>query len=390
MKTATGTVVCAAVLALAVPALSAPAAPRRHRAFWDISVGPVITTNVYRDRSDEGDLGYDGRVRLGLRSRYSARTFSQLQYLLDTVSFPEVDVENRADHGLEGLFRHRLSDPLTLETKAGVRWSRYPNVTDFNNTTLFGQAALKGYLTSRTTLEGGLAYEKKSYPDFDLDYGGVGLFGTLAHDFGRRTFGELSGAYRNEDYSERQLLNGGQPDAADEAPRSDRDWLVGARVVRDLSLTLQLEALYQYGRVSSNGDSLDFGPFQSPLVDVPGDERLIVDYYSHRRHELGARLRKLIRRGSSVTVAARYQDRSYLGRLARDEEERFLSPEETRRDRGIVLSAILDIPFPLLARRVSFGHFGLRLRLSRELNHSNEALYDYGNSVASVTFTSWF
>jgi hypothetical protein len=382
--TATATVM---VLLQTAAAQAAPA-PSRHRPFWDVSLGPVYSDNVYRDRSAEADIGYGARLRVGVRSRHSKDTFSQVHYDLDALGFPGADVENRAEHAFDGLVRHRFRESLSLEGRAGVRLSRFPAVAVFNSTTAYGQASLKSYLTSRTTLEGGLGYETRSYPDYDLDYGGVGIFATLARDMGRRTFGELSIASRRDDYGERLVHD---PSSGSEAGlRADRDWLAGLRVVRDVSLLLQLEAAYQYGRLASNGDALDFGPFQSQLGDFPGDERLVGDYYSHRRHQLGVRFRRLIRRGTSVTLAARYQDRAYSGRLAKDENDEFRIPEQLRHDRAFLIAATAAVPFPLLVRRAPFGHFGLRIRVSHEVNHSNEALYDYGNSVFSVALTSWF
>ena len=381
--------VAAAVLSMLAVSASAASAPRRHRVFWDAALGPLYSDNVYRDSSREGDLGYDARLRVGVRSRFSPRTFSQVHYDLDHFAFPDADVENRTEHGLHGLLRHRFGESLTLEGKAGLRQSRYPTIPVYDSTLWFGQAALKRYLTSRTTLEGGLAYESRSYSQYDLDYGGVGWFATLARDLGQRTFAEVSAALRSDGYSERRVQDPAAG-AVDDGLREDRDWLAGVRVVRDLSVVLQLDAAYEYGRLSSNGDSLDFGPFQSALTDFPGDERLIGDFYSHRRHELRARVRRLIRRGSSVTVAARFQDRAYRARPAKDEQDQFLSPPELRHDRGLLLSATVDLPVPVLARRASFGHFGLRFRFSREMNHSNEALYDYGRTVAAFSLTSWF
>ena len=367
----------------------AEAAGARPRVFWEAALGPVYSDNVYRDRSDEADAGYDVRLRGGVRYRPSAKTFTELHYDLDALTFASASVENRAEHAFEGLLRRRVREALTVEMRAGLRLSRYPNVPTFDSTTVFGRAAAKSYLDPRTTLEGGGSYEKKSFPEYDLDYGGVGLQATLARDLGRRTFGELSASFRNEDYSERGL----DPSRAvqpGEDLRVDRDWLVGARVVRDLSLVLQLQGSYQYGRLSSNGASLDFGPFQSQLTDVPGDDRLLNNYYTHRRHELSAHVRKLIRRGSSVFLGARYQDRVYPGRLAKDENDQFRSPEQLRHDHGLLLWSRLDVPFPVLPRRAAFGHFGLRLRLSHEINASNEALYDYGNTVVAFSLTSWF
>jgi hypothetical protein len=247
----------AAVILVSMPVLAAGAQPApapRHRVFWDASLGPVYTDNVYRDSSAESDRGHDVRLRVGLRSRHSARTFSQVHYDLDLLAFPDADVENRTDHGFGALLRHRLGESLSLETKAGLRFTKYPQVAVFDSVTWFGQVALKRYLTTRTTLEGGLGYEKKSYADFDLDYGGAGLFATLSHDMGRRTFAELSAAFRNDDYSERLLRDPGLAGDTGDGLRTDRDWLVGARVVRDLSLVLKLDASYQYGRLNSNGD----------------------------------------------------------------------------------------------------------------------------------------
>ena len=375
------------LLAAQLAAAAEPARPRP-RFFYDAALGPIVSTNVYRDRSDEGDVGYDARLRAGVRYRLSPRTFTQVHYDLDAQTFFSADVENRAEHGFEGLVRHRVQEALTLEMRGGLRLSRYPNVPTFDSSTGFARAAAKRYLDTRTTVEGGLSYEKKSYPEYDLDYGGVGLHATFARDLGRHLFGELSASFRNHRYSERPLDPSRALPGSDR--RADRDWLVGARVVRDVKPTLQLEGAYQYGRLSSNGATLDFGPFQSQVSDAPGDDRLLSNYYTHRRHELSTRVRKLIRRGTSATLGARYQDRVYPGRPAKDENDEFRSPEQTRHDHAFLLWSRLDLPFPLLPKRAAFGHFGLRFRLSQEVNASNEALYDYHGTVFAISLTSWF
>lgn len=374
-------VACAATLAALPRSASCEPSPPHHRAFWDAALGPILSSNVYRDSTAERDTGYEARLRLGLRSRHSSRTFSQVDYDFDTTVFPQAHDENRIDHAFAALARHRLHSRFAIELKTGLRLARYPHLSTFDNTSGAGQLSLKSYLDSRTTLEGGAGYEKKGYPDYDLDYGGAGLFTTLTRDFGRRTFGELSATFRRDAYTERLVTDAAVAGTGDaSALRRDRDWLAGGRVVRDLTLVLRLEAGYQYGHLASNGDS---------LAVLPGEERLLGDYYSHRRHDLSARLRKLLRRGSSITAGVRYRDRAYRARLARDEDGAFREPQQLRHDRQVLVSAYWDFPVPRLGGRAAFGHFGLRLRASYERNHSNEALYDYSAGILSLSFTSW-
>jgi hypothetical protein len=173
--------------------------------------------------------------------------------------------------------------------------------------------------------------------------------------------------------------------------RRENDWLLTARVVRDLSTTLKLSAGYEFGRLGSNGDFVDFGPFQSQLQnDLGSDDRIVGDYYSHRRHELHARLRKLVRKGLYVAASARYRDRAYSGRFAKDALDQFLVPAELRHDRVWQLSATVDLPIPHVSQKVDFGHFGLRLRVFHESSRSNEALYDFGHNSVTLSLTSWF
>ena len=373
-------VACAATLAALPSSASAESSPPRHRAFWDAALGPILSGNVYRDSTAERDTGYEARLRVGLRSRHSSRTLSQIDYDFDTTAFPHAHDENRLDHAFAALVRHRLHSRFSMEVKTGLRLSRYPHLGTFDNASGAGQASLKGYLDARTTLEGGVGYEKKDYPDYDLDYGGPGLFSTLTRDFGRRTFGELTAAVRRDSYTERLVTNEAASAGEGSTLRRDRDWLAGGRAVRDLTLVMRLEAGYQYGHLASNGDS---------LAVLPGEERLLGDYYSHRRHDLSARVRKLLRRGSSLTAGVRYRDRAYRARLARDAEGVFRQPEQLRHDRQILVSVYWDFPVPRLGGRAAFGHFGLRLRASYERNHSNEALYDYRAGIVSLSFTSW-
>lgn len=376
------------LVAAVAPAAERPAA--RHRAFWEASLGPVWSDNVYRDRSQEGGAGYDLGLRLGLRSRHSPRTFSELRYELDAGGFRRANIENRTDHGLAGLFRRRLGEGLSVELQLGARWSRFPNVPVFDSRAYLAQVGLRGYLASRTTLEGGLTLDSRSYPSYDLDNRSVGLFAKLGHELGRRTTAELVTVLERTRYSERRVLAASEPDQLAGELRRDRDWLAGVRLVRDVRTTLRLELGYEHGRQGANGDFMDFGPFQSEeLNDIPGDERIVGDYYSHRRHELRLRARKLVRRGLYLTFACRYQDRAYEGRLAKDEQERFLVPDELRHDRGLLLSAVADLPLPGLPRSARFGHFGLRVRAVRQVHRSNDALYDYGHTALALALTSW-
>jgi hypothetical protein len=375
---------------VAAPAPATPA-PSRHHVFWDAAVGAAATDNAYSDRSEVGDTGLDVDLQVGLRSRFSSRTFSQLSYGLDTTSFPTAEVENRFDHAFAGLLRRRLGESLTLQLDAAAKLERYPNISVFDNTTFAGQGSLKKYLAARTTLTAGVSVEDKAYPDYDLDYWGFGAFANLGHELNRRTYGELAAAWQRNRYSERRVTESLTAPAGSGELRREHDWRVAARLSRDLSSTLKLDGSYEFERLSSNGDFVDLGPFQFPDVNtIPNDDRIVGDYYSHRRHELTLRLRKLVRKGLYVGLLARYRDRAYTGRLAKDADDEFVIPPELRHDHVWHLATTADLPLAHLSKATDTAHLGLRLRLFHETSDSNEALYDYRRNVVTLSLTSWF
>jgi hypothetical protein len=370
---------------------AAPAAPSRHHIFWDAALGAAATDNAYADSSEVGDTGVDVDLLVGLRSRFSSRTFSQLSYAFDTTSFPTADVENHLDHAFAGLFRRRLGESLTLQLDAAAKVERYPNITVFDNTTFSGQGSLKKYLAARTTLTAGMNVEDKSYPDYDLDYRGLGAFANLGHELNRRTYGELAGAWQHNNYSERHVTTSLTAPPGSGPLRYENDWRLAARVSRDLSSTLKLDGAYEFERLSSNGDYVDLGPSQSADVNtIPNDDRIVGDYYSHRRHEVTLRLRKLVRKGFYVGVLGRYRDRAYTGRLAKNAADEFLVPPELRHDHIWQAAATADLPLAHLSTATDAAHLGLRLRLFHETSDSNEALYDYRRNVLTLSLTSWF
>jgi hypothetical protein len=368
----------AAVAALGVlsgPATEAASSPARHHVFWEAAAGPIFSDNVYRDSSQEQDTGYDVHLHAGLRSRHSSRLSTQLGYDLDVLAFPTANIENRVDHAFDAVGRRRLGERLVLELQSGFHVSRYPHFAIFDNTDGAARLSLRSPIAKHMTIESGVDFETRSYPDYDLDYHGPGVFAGLSRDFGR-TFGEVAGAFRHDAYSERRLV-----DAVDDgARRRDDDWHIGARVVHDLTLVVRLELQYELGRIQSNGDA---------VAGLPDEEQVLGDYYSHHRQEISARLRALIRRGSSITTAVRYRGRHYRARLARDAAGAIRVPEELRHDGGCFVAVAWDFPVPKLSASPSLGHLGLRLRYVFEINRSNEALYDYEGGAFSVAVTSW-
>jgi hypothetical protein len=276
---------------------------------------------------------------------------------------------------------------LSGELTAMIQLSRLPNMSVFDSSSRSASFALRAAIDSRTTVGGGVGYETTSYPDYDLDHRGFSLSTSLDRQLGRHTHGTLSLTWRRRYYSERLVRVAQDPaeptQTADES-RTESVRLIAARLARSLTSATRLELGYEYGGVGSNGDLV--GGDSGSVAD---DERFVGDFYAHRRHEVSARLRWLIRRGASLTVAARYVGRAYRDWLARDADERPLSPEEKRSDRGVQLSATWDLPVPRLPRSMRFGHFGLRLRLVREASHSNDAIYDYSHDSFMLALTSW-
>jgi len=372
-----------------------------HKLWGDFSGETVYDDNVYKDSAGYMDIGYGLNLALGLRSKFSRYTFSRLGYRFGLKGFSKYGLENQNSHEFDGLLKQRLGELFTLDLNGKMKFSQLLNASIYNSQVFFGRPNLEWYPFDHTTLTGGYIYEKNIYPDYDLDYQGSGFLVKLGQELSLYTYLEFSGSSQIKDYSERSLygidgkvdytITGGSRTATDEM-RKDEIIFFEARLSQDITNGVRMELRYQHGKLDSNGNYFDLGPKQLEEENTTfGDERLIRNYYSYQSNEVGLKIRIILDRDSYLGISGHYQNKDYKGRLAKDKNDEFLSPEEKRKDKQIFISAnwakqiskeiVKDFPIENLEIKIGYSY---------ENNQSNDALYDYSSNIISISLASWF
>ncbi|MFQ5866840.1 MAG: hypothetical protein ACE5IT_02470 [bacterium] len=387
------------LLIFGLPSLSL--AKMTHKFWADLSGGAVYDDNVYKDSTGYMDIGYGLNLALGLRSKFSRYTFSRLRYRFRLKNFSEYDLENQNSHQFDGLLKQRLGEFFTLDLNGRMKFSQLVNASTYNSQMFLGRPNLKWYVFDHTTLTTGYIYEKNAYPDYDLDYEESGFLVKLGQELSLYTYLEFSGSSQIKDYSERSLygidgkvdytITGGSRTLTDEM-RKDEIVFFETRLSQDITDRVKMELGYQYRELDSNGNYFDWGPKQWEEENTtPNDERLVRNYYSYRNNRFGLKIRIILDGDSYLGISGHYQNKDYRGRLAKDKNDEFLSPEEKRKDKQIFISAswVKEISKEIL-RDFPIENLEIKIGYSYENNQSNDALYDYSNSIILISLSSWF
>jgi len=340
----------------------------------DIDVETVLDDNVYKDSRKYSDIGYKLELGLGVRSKFARQTFLRTHYWLGISGFSQYNLENETSHLLDATVKQRLSDVFDIELNGGFNLSQLPNASVYNSSRFYGLPRLKWYVFDRTTLSGGYIYEKTSYPDYNLDNQTNGTEIKIDQEFSLYTHLEVSGVIQNKTYPERYLyegISGGSPTYRTDT-RRDAENFVRLTLSQNLTAKTGFELIYNYGQVDSNENYFDWGPQQYEGNNtIIGDERIISDYRSYVSDTYGINFFTGFADDYSLSISVSYTDKDYSGRLAKDENDKFREPDQKRRDRQTFIF-------------VSWSKNIFLLKYSYEINDSNDALYNYTNSVVSL------
>jgi hypothetical protein len=285
---------------------------------------------------DAFDLNYRGRAWRDLSSVFDLHSALLIQ--------PNAPSQDLSDSSLDGRLAWRFFDVVSPVLEASGRLLDGPHSSVFNATELNYAGGLHFDLWALGSLEALGQGGQSSYPNTDLDSTDKGGELRLDLDLGEglRRKGWLHSAER--DYSERKdYLNKNASQGPDFRTDQILDWQSSLAWAQDDLGTL---ALIRGQRLSSNGDSIDFGPGQDqyndvPAVVVPGlpptfisDNTLIKDYFSHE--SLGGGLVAwALWDGWRLQGQASVDETHYSGRIAKGSDDKFLAGSPLREDRLI-------------------------------------------------------
>lgn len=334
----------------------------------------MVNDNVYKDSRKYDDIGFEANLRMGVRSKFFKRTFTNMQYRLNVYNYRKLNLENETSHLLDGRIQQQLSDLFNIDLSGGWNLSQMPKAGVYNSDRFYILPSLKWYAFDRTTISGGYIYEKTVYPDYNLDNqtGGVRL--KLEQELPLYTYIEISCIIQNKSYPERYLysgISGSLPTYKTEV-RKDAENFIEATVSHSLTARSGFDLVYYFGKLKSNENFFDWGPKQYAEENTTiGDERIIENYRSYTAGKYGINIFTGFVKNSRLSLYASYATMKYAGRLAKDENDNFKQPEVKRGDNQVMVSVSWFIDMFLL-------------RYSYEINNSNDALYNYTNSLLSA------
>lgn len=353
--------------------------------FWgNFTGGMVYDDNIYKDNTGYQGLGYDLNLDLGIRAKFFRDTFFRFRYGLELKGFDEYNLENQEDHFFDGLLKQRINEFFTLNLNGGIELYQFPNAGIYDSRIIYGKPKLVWYVFAPTILAGGVIYERSCYSDYDLDYRGKGFFVSCGQEMSLFTFLECTMSTIIKNYPESYLYGiDGEID------------LLQKETVENLEITLSqdiadgcnIELIYQYEKLDSNGNYFDWGPYQWDEQNTFGDERLIEDYYSYRSNEYGVKAKIFLDKSSYFKIGSLYMDKKYKGRLAKDKNDAFRLPEQKRQDKQFFI--MVNGTKELLKNSV-FGDIEIKVDYSYENNQSNDAFYNYDNNIISLFLVTWF
>lgn len=353
------------------------------RFFGDFSIGGGYDDSVFRDASKRKDgLGL-GAARVGWGGRLARPLVGQLDYNFRSQIYVRETRESFTNHEINAALRWRLLPRLSLELPIGVSLLRQPNLPTFNSLQGTIEPGLRFSAFDNTRLEAAFIYETRSFQNFDLDRRGPGFSGGITQDIGLNL--SLIGRYRQVRgrYTERALFKDKTGEKLSELRReTEREGSVGLRYNLGPA---SLRAGYEWSKLSSNGNFLDFGPNQNASANtILGDERLVSNYYSFLGKGPMARIG--LRAGAvSLLGSFQWQRRNFGGRFAKNSADQFVAGDPLRRDTRRIYTASLG-----RMRRSGKILIGFSLDFRHENSTSNDSLYTFKNNSASFSFRFGF
>jgi hypothetical protein len=356
----------------------------RGKVYGDFSAGMGYDDSVLQDSSKHESVLVPLTAGVGWRGRLSPVTtglgFTRLSYM----GYPGRTSESNIEWDVLGSLKYRFYGPLSLLLEGDAMVYRQPNLTTFNENRVFFAPGIEAHLLPDSRLRLQAIVEKDDYPKYDLDSRAFGFQTRFLQDVSLQ--GELILDYRqmSRDFTERRLF-ANTAGAWSSALREDTQKRAVGSFRWDWD-AWDASAGYAWERLTSNGNSLDYGPGQTSTTNtIAGDERLTPDYYSYSLHGplLLVNLRAL--QPYLLSVYSRWETVDYDQRVAKDAQDQFRPGNPTRLDHRHLIGIDLTRTYPRGRIRL-----GWTARLSRETIASNEALYDYTHYRGMLLFRGWF
>ncbi len=342
-----------------------------------LSLDPVYDTNVYKDNSQLSDTGIMWDFGLNYYARIK-NTYPRILYKFSGINFFKYDYENYYTHSLIGTVLQRTGRFITFGLESGINTYQYKFTTQYDSAMLSGMPLVRIYPSFFTELEIGYSIQATEFPNYDLDNNGADMRAQLTQELFWDTTLIISGSSGRRNYSDRYLYETSV--TSEPVPTSqlrlDNETIIIAKIKRRFEGIGSFELGYYGNVLDSNANEFNWGPLQDELTNVPGDERIINNYWSNSINRINILYQTGNKQVLFMEFFAQLQNQEFSGWLARDENENILSPAEYRKDVQFIGS--------IKAEKLIWKNVSITSRYTYERNNSNDLPYDYNAQSISV------
>lgn len=366
----------------------------------DFDLSGIYTDNVYGTSDSYGDYGLNTNAKVGLRTKFSKYTFTRLSYQFKLKNFFTENIENNSVNMGDFLVRQRIGEIGTVDINGGIEQTRYPNITidkyqiTQNSNRTFILPSLKIYPIESTSIEIGGDYDSNVFADYDLDSIRKGASASIGQEISVYTYFKVGAAYDISDYSERYVygINGSTRTNTNEL-RIDNNKSLFVNMSQYISpIKGNIVINYAMNEFTSNGNYFDYGPGQWEIWkdgDITGDERLVDSYYSYISRILDVNGDIALSGSMKFKYDVLYGLKDYEGRLVKDVNDQFISPDTTRKDTPLFIKLELNKDLTEILN-MNFGRAEMSIIYTYENNQSNDYMYNYTSQAINLLVKYYF
>ncbi len=351
------------------------------RFFGDVSVGGGYDSSVYEDARMAGSSYVPAQAGLGWRGRLTpaTRLYAETRgYYRRYVKEPS---ETYNGQQVYVDLHQKLRGPLWLLLNLEGDLYRQPHLSQYNSNRILYRPGLELKLPWESRLTGGVLHEEESYSHYDLDSRGPGYFGSFAKDIGFRAAFVAAFEQKYLVYRERFLfLDTSGATTSQERKDKETD---GRVLLKGRWNHFSSQLGYEWEMVKSNDNFLDYGPVQT---SVPGDERLLPNYYSYTDQGPFVSFTVYPWRFLQVYASARWNGIRYEDRVARDIAEQLKPGDPVREDARQRLNVEGTWLRPWTERLT----LGFTMGWFQEKRTSNDDLYKFTGDQVYAQMRAWF
>jgi hypothetical protein len=348
--------------------------------YGSVGIGGGYDTSIIGDSTGFGDAAYSAEAIMGWRGRLPGSLRSSGEVSLSHDGYLKYGEEN-VERGAISL---EVGRNLPLDLSAGLAVGGeafiqpgYDELNSFSGRVIpsLGWRPLEG-----TIIEADVVPGYSAYPNYDLDNNRLGIGVRVTQEIGLDGELEAYWAQGSADFSERDVYSDAKATPSGVA-RRDKDTGLTALLRWDWGV-VEVSAGYDWYRLKSNGNMVDYGPGQTEDSNtIFTDDQLADDFYSNTDQGPEASISLDVLEGVRLGVNGRMRKLKFDGQVAKKSDDIFVSSGALRKDTRYETEVTVDVL--LYSPTICFYW-------AREDSNSNHYLYDFTRDRFGVRLTSSF